>query len=171
MATYTFGLAKVMVAEVSADGTMPETSTMTKIGEVFEDSGSLEQEEGETTEFKEEGNPIPKVVITKQGKITFKFNLMNVDPKMMADYIGGSVNVTSKEWEFDGKAKSVEKALYIQPEQGLYFKIPKASISAVLSGEMNQSNLITMNFTVTPLSPGEGKKSVLAGNVSDLPTG
>ena len=35
MATYTFGLAKVMVADVSADGTMPETSTMTKIGEVF----------------------------------------------------------------------------------------------------------------------------------------
>lgn len=168
---YTFGLAKILVAEVLETGLMPETAVMTKIGEVFEDSGSLEQEEGESTEFKEEGNPIPKVVITKAGKITFKFNIMNVDPKMMADYIGGSVGVTSKEWEFDGKTKTVEKALFIQPEQGVYFKIPRASISAVLSGEMNQSNLLTMNFTVTPLSPGDGKKSVIAGLVSELPMG
>lgn len=168
MSVYTFGLAEILVAEPLATGLMPAESAMTKIGEVLEDSASLTQEDGDKTEIFEEGNPIPKVVIEKAGATTIAFNLMNVDPAMLADYIGGSVNSTSKEWEFDGKKKTVEKALFIKPKSGLYFKLPKASISSVLAGDMNQSGLLTLNFTVTPLSPGDGKKSLLAGKVSDL---
>ena len=168
MSTYTFGLAEILVGEVLETGLMPEVSTMTKIGEVAEDSASLTQEEGDKTEIFEEGNPTPKVVIEKSGNTTIAFNLMNVDPEMLAKYIGGAVDSTSKEWGFDGKKKSVQKALFIKPQQGLYFKLPKASISAVLAGDMNQSGLLTLNFTVTPLSPGDGKKSLLVGKVSDL---
>lgn len=165
---YTFGNAEILVADVLETGLMPEISTMTKIGEVLEDSASLTQEEGDKTEIFEEGNPDPKVIIEKPGSITVAFNIMNADPKMLSDYLGGTVGVTSKEWEFDGKKKSVQKALFIKPQQGLYFKFPKASISAVIAGDLNQSGLLTLNFTAKPLSPGAGKKSVLAGKVSDL---
>lgn len=168
MATYTFGLADILVAEVLTTGLMPAVNTMTKIGEVLEDSASLTQEEGDKTEIFEEGNPTPKVVITKSGSTRIAFSLMDIEPKTLADYIGGSVNATSKEWEFDGNTKAVEKALFIKPKQGLYFKIPKASISAVLAGDMNQNGLITLNFTVTPLSPANSGKSLLVGRVADL---
>ncbi|WP_333661595.1 hypothetical protein [Chishuiella changwenlii] len=169
MAVYTFGLAEILVAEVLETGLMPATADMGKIGEVLQDSASWTQEEGDKTEIFEQSNPIPKVIIEQPGATTLAFNLMNVDPEMLGKYIGGSVNATSKEWEFDGKKKAIEKALFIKPEQGLYFKLPKASISAVIAGDLNQSGLLTLNFTVTPLSPGDGLKSIIAGKVSDLP--
>ena len=168
-AVYTFGLAEILVADVLETGLMPATADMVKIGEVLQDSASLTQEEGDKTEIFEQSNPIPKVVIEQAGTTTIAFNLMNVDPAMLGEYIGGAVNATSKEWEFDGKKKSVNKALFIKPEQGIYFKLPKASMSAVIAGDLNQSGLLTLNFTVTPLSPGDGLKSILAGLVSDLP--
>ncbi|WP_312554887.1 hypothetical protein [Empedobacter brevis] len=171
MATYTFGLAEILVAASLATGLMPEASAMTKIGEVLEGTANMAQEEGDKAEFKEEGNPIPKVIISKAGSWTWNFNIMNADPEMLSEYIGGSYNATSKEWEFDGKTKTIEKALFIKPKQGLYWKLPKASISAVVAGDLNEDGLLTLNFTVSPLSPAEGKPSILSGKVTDLPTG
>jgi len=171
MATYTFGLAQILVAASLATGLMPEESAMTKIGEVLEGTANMAQEEGDKTPFREEGDPNPKVIITKAGSWTWNFNVMNADPEMLSEYIGGKYNATSKEWEFNGKTATIEKALFIKPKQGLYWKLPKASISAVVAGDLNEDGLLTFNFTVTPLSPAEGKPSILSGKVTDLPTG
>lgn len=107
------------------------------------------------------------MIITKAGSWSWSFNVMNADPEMLGEYIGGTYNDVTKEWEFDGKTNAIEKALFIKPKQGLYWKLPKASISAVVAGDLNEDGLLTLNFTVTPLSPADGKPSILSGKVTD----
>lgn len=182
--SYTFGLASIKVAEVLESGLMPETSAMTKIGEVLEKTASITQEEPTFTDFKEEGNATPKVRVKQEGPFNFVFQIMNADPAFLADYIGGEV--VNGAWNYYGKSINIEKALAIIPEQGLSWKMPKASISATIGGSLDNENLVTVTFNVTPLSPGDdlpsiisevvdsssqaARRTIYAGSVATLPT-
>lgn len=163
---YTYGLTEILVAEVLATGKMPVVTTMTKIGEVLEGTANLAQEAGDKVEFREEGVSAPKVIIQKSGTWTFAFEIMNVDTKMLSDFIGGAV--VGKTWTFDGTTKVVEKALFIKPKVGLYWQIPRASISATIGGDMNEDGLITLSVTVTPLAPAAKEPAMIVGEVKDL---
>lgn len=182
--SYTFGLASIKVADVLESGLMPADSAMTKIGEVLEKTASITQEEATFTDFKEEGNATPKVRVKQEGPFNFVFQIMNADPAFMAEYIGGEV--VNGAWNYYGKSINIEKALAIIPEQGLSWKVPKASISATIGGSLDNENLVTVTFNVTPLSPGDdlpsiisevvasssqsAKKTYYAGSVATLPT-
>ena len=166
MSTFTLGLSEILVGDVLETGLMPEISAMTKIGKVLENTASVTQEEATFTDFKEQGSAAPAVRVKQDGAFSSTFQIMDADPELLAKYLGGSV--VGKVWNYLGKSVNVEKALFIKPNQGLYFQFPKASISATIAGELNNENLVTVTFNVTPLSPGEDKPSVLAGKITDL---
>lgn len=166
MSVYTFGLSEILVGNVLETGLMPALNTLTKLGEVLEGTATMTQEAGDRTEFREEGVITPKVVIQKAGSWSWNFNIMNADPAMLASYLGGTV--TNGVWNYLGETVNIEKAIMIKPKQGLYWQLPKAAISAVISGDFNEDGLVTLNFTVSPLSPGNAKPSILSGKVTDL---
>ncbi|WP_313386900.1 hypothetical protein [Chishuiella sp.] len=169
MQKYTFGLASILVAAVLDTGLMPAIADMTKIGEVLEGTANIAQEEGTRNEFKEEGVSAAKVIIKKNGAFSWTFNIMNADPEMFSEYIGGSYNATTKEWEYKGENTTIYKSIFIKPKEGLYWKVPKAEISAVVAGELSEEGLVTLNFTVTAVSPGDDLVMLMAGLVSNLP--
>ena len=167
MEVYTLGLSEILIGAVTQTGDMPALNTMTKIGEVLENTASFTQEEATFTEFKEEGNSTAKVrVQSGGGGFNFIFQIMNVNPALLAKYVGGTV--TNGVWSFMGSTITMEESMYIKPKQGLYFQMPKASISATIGGELNAENLVTATFNVSPLSPAANKPSLLSGKISDL---
>lgn len=167
MQKYTFGLTEILVADVLTTGKMPEIATMKKIGEVHEGTASINNEAGDKTEFREEGVSAPKKVILKASTFGWVFNIMNVSVDMLAEFVGGKKVL--EEWAYYGNAKVVEKALFVKPKEGLYWKIPKAAISALIVGEYNDDGPITLNFEVSLLDPGNNEPSLMAGEVSKLP--
>ena len=111
-------------------------------------------EASEVTEHFEEGHAAP--VYSKRTKKIPKstFQLCDVDPDMLAKYVGGTVN--SGTWEFNGNELTANVALEIIPEQGMIFQIPNASVEAVINSDMSSKGIFLVDFTVTPLAVDTG---------------
>ena len=157
----TLGLAEIMVGEASPAGTMPQETSMKKIGKTYRDSAKFSQETSEVTEHFEEGNAIPvaRKVTKKSPKISF--SIMDADIDTLVEYVGGTKvekNGTEKtKWAFDGTEVVKNKAILVKSEQGLWFEMPNASIEAVINADMSAKGIFLVEFTVTPLAVTEGK--------------
>lgn len=155
----TLGLSVIEVGVASAAGTMP-TSTMAKIGKTYRDSCKLNQAASEVTEHFEEGKSAPEVRRKTKSIPVLTFQLMDPDPALLADLVGGEIIETSK-WGFDGTEEAANKAIRVKSEQGLWVDIPNGDVEAVINAEFSQKGIFLLDVTVTPLAVSAGK-SVLA---------
>ncbi|MFV0232767.1 hypothetical protein [uncultured Empedobacter sp.] len=167
MQKYTFGLTAILVGAVLPTGLMPSLATLKKIGEVNEGSASMTMEKGESTKIYEEGNPTPKVVIPKPDSVSFEFALLDATPELIKEYLGG-VTEGATAVGFLGKTIQVEKAVLVKPDQGVYFAIPRASITATIGGEFNSDGTLVMTMTVEPLDPGNDKSPISTDYLANL---
>ncbi len=148
----TIGLADIKVGKASLDGVMP--SSMEKIGRVYQDKCSLEQDAPEVIEHFEEGNPSPIVRFVEQKPPKIKFSLFVDNLDILKEYVGGSVD--SEIYSFTS-AEVNNVALRIEPKQGLVFDMPNASISANLKGELTKKGILLLEVEGTPLNVENGK--------------
>lgn len=157
MAVITLGLSEIKVGEASPAGTMPEA--MTKIGKTYQNTCKIVQEAAEVTEHFEEGKAAPEVRKKRKKVPQITFSIMDADPQLLADFIGGTVTGTgdAAEWGYDGTEVVANKAITVIPEQGLEFSIPNADIEAVIDADMSAQGIFLVNFTVTPLAVSSGK--------------
>ena len=154
--TITLGLCQILVAEASAAGTMPEKATMTKIGKTYKDTANINQDAADVTEHFEEGKSAPEVRKKSKKIPKVTFSLMNPDPTMLANYVGGTGDEKGG-WGYDGDEVTANKAVYIETEQGLDFAIPNGDIEAVINGALSTSGIVLIDFTVTPCAVTTGK--------------
>lgn len=154
MATITLGLSKILVGPASADGTMPQSSGMTKIGKTYKDTCKIVQEPSEVTEHYEEGKAAPEYRKKSKKVPKITFSLMDVTAKMLADYLGGKES--DGEWTFDGDEKVNNYAVRVEPEQGLAFNIPNGDIEAVINADMSAKGIFLLDVTVTPMAVNQG---------------
>lgn len=154
--TITLGLCQILVAEANAAGTMPEKATMTKIGKTYKDTANINQDAADVTEHFEEGKSAPEVRKKSKKIPKVTFSLMNPDPTMLANYVGGTVDGKG-DWGYDGDEVTANKAVYIETEQGLDFAIPNGDIEAVINGALSTSGIVLIDFTVTPCAVTTGK--------------
>lgn len=146
----TIGLVEVLVGEAAPSGTMP--TALTKIGKVYKDTATIEQEAAEVTEHFEEGVATP-VVRTKQPKIQkVKFSLMDADVQMLIDYVGGENVGTDEdpEWGFDGTQLVANKSFFLKTKKGLDFEIPNGDVECVVKSDMSSKGIFLVEFTITP---------------------
>jgi len=149
----TLGLSEIQSGVASAAGTMPET--MTKIGMTYKDSCKLNQDKADVTEHFEEGKSSPAVRNKTKKMPALAFSIMNPDPALLADLVGGSV--TNGKWGFDGSETTANKAVRVKSVQGLYVDIPNADVEAVINAEMSQKGIFLVDVTVTPMAVTAGK--------------
>lgn len=149
----TLGLSEIKVGTASPAGTMPEE--LTKIGKTYQNTCRITQDESEVTEHYEEGKAAPEVRKKRKNVPKITFSIMDPDPQLLADYIGGTI--TGGTWGFDGSESVSNKAISLIPEQGLMFNIPNGDIEAVIDADMSAQGIFLVNFTVTPLAVSEGK--------------
>lgn len=152
----TFGLSQIEVAAAAPDGTMPAEGSMTKIGKTYEDTCKMAQQTAEVTEHREEGQAAPAVRIKKKKMPVLTFSIMDPDPQLLADYVGGEVDGTSGAWGFNGDEVVANKAIRVKSKQGLWADIPNGDIEATINSEFSDKGLFLVDFTVTPLSVSTG---------------
>lgn len=120
-------------------------------GLTYEDTCNMAQEDPETTEFYAEEEDDPIETITKGGKTTFNFSIMNPTTAMLKRLFGGDVK--SDVWEMPDKAAEVEESLIIVPKKGLKFQIPRAKLVAKLNGEFSKKGIFLIEVSATVLKP------------------
>ena len=157
----TLGLAEILVGTASEAGTMPEESTMTKLGKTYKDTAKFSQEASEVTEHFEEGRAAPEVRKKSKKIPKLTFSIMDADIDALVKYVGGTkVNKSGSEktrWAFDGSELVDNRAILVKTEQGLYFEMPNADIEAVVNADMSAKGIFLVEFTVTPLAVKDGK--------------
>ncbi|KAA6350871.1 hypothetical protein EZS27_001718 [termite gut metagenome] len=153
MGLITIGLAQIKVGVAAPSGTMP--AQLTKIGKTYKDTCKIAQDAAEVTEHFEEGKSAPEIRKKSKKIPKLTFSLMNADPQMLADYVGGGV--TSGKWGYDGDELVANKAILVETEQGLDFEIPNADMEAVINLDMSAKGIFLVDFTVTPLAVAAGK--------------
>ncbi len=157
MGVITLGLSEIKVGVAAPNGTMP--SELAKIGKTYKNTCKIAQETSEVTEHYEEGKAAPEVR-KKQKKVpVVTFSIMDPDPQLLADFIGGEVTGEGDEavWGYSGDEVVANKAISVIPEQGLQFDIPNGDIEAVINADMSAQGIFLVDFTVTPLAVTAGK--------------
>ena len=149
----TIGLKQVKVGEAAPNGTMP--TVLTKIGKVYKDTIKMAQDAPDVTEHFEEGKASPEVRAKARKIQKVTFSLMDADPQVLADYVGGEV--VEGKWLYDGSEDVAPKAIFIESEQGFDFEIPNADIEAVINADMSAKGIFLVDFTVTPMAVSAGK--------------
>lgn len=123
----------------------------TKFGYTYEDTAKMSQEDGESTEFYSEEEDDPIEQITKAGKITFNFSVMDPTLQFLQRVFGGAV--AADVWSFPDAEAEIEESLIIKPRKGLMFQIPRAKIKAKLNGEFSKKGLMLVEVTATCMKP------------------
>lgn len=149
----TLGLSQITVGTAAENGTMP--GNMTKIGKTYKNTCKINQEKAEVKEHYEEGMAAPEVRRKSKKIPVLVFSLMNADPQMLADYIGGTV--TDGKWGYDGTEVVANKAIHVESEMGMVFDIPNADIEAVINHDASAEGIFLVDFTVTPCAVTSGK--------------
>lgn len=147
---YTTGTTQILVGTAATTGVMPSVASMTKIGEVYQNTCKITQDKPDITGHKEEGKSFDAIQVVDNKAPKLAFSLMNADAQLLADYIGGSI--ASGRWGYDGTAIVANKAFSLQTARGLCFDIPNASIVATLNGDMSKKGIFLVDFEVTPLA-------------------
>jgi hypothetical protein len=166
---YTYGLSDISVGavELTPTGAIPATG-FTKIGETYQDSCKSSQEAAEVTAFYEEGKAVPAVSTEKKKPIVFSFSIMNPDPKLLSDYLGGSFAAASASvgstWGWDGSETVANAAFIIKPKAGMTIYIPNGKVQAVLNAALSSKSLVLVDFTVTPEGVTSGKAIYAVGD-------
>jgi hypothetical protein len=138
----------------------------TKFGLTYEDTAKMAQEEGESTEFyaEEEDDAIEE--ISKAGKITFSFSVMNPTLECLKRLFGGEV--ATDVWAYPDAEAQVEESLIILPKKGLKFQVPRAKLKAKFNGEFSKKGLLLIEVTATVMKPTtSGLKKLYISKVSD----
>lgn len=150
-ALVTLGLSKILGknTEPSA-GDFAETG-YTAFGLTYQDTCTMQQEDPETTEFYAEEEDDPIEISERQGKIVFKFSIMNPTLDTLTRLFGGTT--ASSIYAHPDVVGNVEESLIIVPKKGLKFQIPRAKLVSKINGEFSKKGLFLVDVTATVLKP------------------
>lgn len=120
-------------------------------GLTYQDTAKMAQEDGESTEFyaEEEDDAIEE--ITKAGKTTFSWSIMNPTLELLKRLFGG--DIASDIWAYPDAVASVEESLIIKPKKGLKFQVPRAKVKAKFNGDFSKKGLLLLEVTATVMKP------------------
>lgn len=154
---FTLGLSKIEMGAIAQDGGMG--ATLAQLGYTNQNSAQLTMEIPTATEFFAEEVDDPVLVSKKAGAITFAFDIMNPAPETLEQLMGGTAgksddSLTDKDqWEAPDSVSDVELSLKITPKQGYCFAVPRASISANLTGNFAASSLMLLHVEAKVMTP------------------
>lgn len=151
MSKVTLGLSKIL-GKAGEPTTCDFSETgYSAFGLTYQDTAKMTMEDGEETEFYAEEEDDPIDTITKAGKTSFTFSIMNPTVECLKRLFGGEV--TSNVWAYPDQVAEIEESLIILPKKGLKFQVPRAKIKAKINGEFSKKGLLLIEVTATVLKP------------------
>jgi len=164
MGVITLGLSEIQVGVAAANGTMPGAEELVKIGKTYQDSCKMKQNTATVTEHFEEGKAAPEVRNKKKQIPALTFSIMDPDPQMLADYVGGEFTAAvvgppavPATWGFNGDEVVANRAIRVKTKQGLWVDIPNGDLEATINSEFSEKGIFLVDFTVVPMAVSAGK--------------
>lgn len=157
-----FGLKSIKIGAVGADGGMG--ADLAALGVTSEGTAVFSKDEDEVKEFFSEENDDPIEIITKKGKTTLQFGIVDVTPSTLVKVLGGTVDVSvpaTPVWKAPATAPSIEKSIEVITKKDVKIEIPRALITASIDWNLGKEALATVKIKATVLTPTkEGEPSV-----------
>jgi hypothetical protein len=150
---YTIGLSSIEVGAIEDDGGMG--TILSALGLTFQDTCKLQQDDPETTDFYAEEVDNPVFSMSRAGKTTFTFSIMNPELATLQSMLGGTISGSgdTAKWLAPDTLPIIEQSVKITPQQGLVFEIPRMKIVAKINGEFSKKGLLLIEVTGTVLQP------------------
>ena len=156
-AKYTYGLKEVLVGTADAStGAVPAIANLTKLGEVYQDTCSFNQDDPDITEHREEGVAAPKVVQVTKTLPYITLSLMNPSADVLSKVFGGTAS--GDVWGINGDEADVVKSVRLVTKVGLDFGIPNAMLTAKMnSTTIGDKTIVLVDVTIRPQAVASGK--------------
>ena len=156
-ATYTYGLKEVLVGTADAStGTVPAIGNLLKLGEVYQETCSFNQDDPEITEHREEGVAAPKVVQQVKTLPYITLSLMNPSADVLSKVFGGSASGDA--WGINGDEADIVKSVRLVTKVGLDFGIPNALLTAKMNTTtISDRTIVLVDVTIRPQGVASGK--------------
>lgn len=145
----TAGLTKIEIGEIAVDGGMSttlETICYTKDGGV-----KLVVEDPQVTEFIPEELDDPIDSISKKGKTTIEWTLLDPDADALVAVMGGTA--VAGVWSQPRTQPTIEKSLKITPNKGLVVACPRVSIVGKIDAEFSKKGSFSVVVKATVMAP------------------
>ena len=152
-----FGIYKVLLGDVQADGTMPDEADMVEVGELVYDSIAFDYEENSIVDIKnQETGKVDLSVVEEEGSKKFTFSTRNMKFENMILAFGGEV--VDGVWNAPlNTYNGVEKALKVvlKAPTGLHAvtDFPRVNVIATFQGAVVENATTDIVFSCTALTP------------------
>jgi hypothetical protein len=149
------GLSKIEVGDIAADGDMG--TSLSRLGNTLQGTCNITQEDPETNDFFAEEFDDPAVTISRRGKTSLAFSVMNPDLTTLQSCFGGTVTGTgsSAKWVAPVSLPSIEKSVRVTPQMGLIWEFPRMKITAKINGVFSRENVFVIEVTGTASQPSK----------------
>ena len=148
------GLSKIEVGTPVSGG---EATSYATLGYTDPDSCTLDTEDPETTDINAEEADDPIYSISKGGKSTLNFNVLNPLTTTLTQMMGGTVDQTTGDWEAPTQLTQPELSVKITMESGHIFRFPRVKFFCKYSGSFGKSEPIKLACIGSVLIPTDGE--------------
>ena len=168
MGQITNGIDKIEVGIPGANGTM--ASVLDVLGYTNIDSASLQEADGNTTDFNVEELDTPLFSRTTPGKITMVFQI--ADPNLVAfqKVFGGTISGSgaSAQW-LAPKVRPVKQwSVKITPQIGYIIEVPYAKLTPKMNMDLGKNRLAMIEIELEVLTPqDQATAPITIGGVVD----
>jgi hypothetical protein len=160
MDVYTLGLSKIEIGDIKEDGDMGETLTVW--GQTLQGTCNVSQEDPETNDFYAEELDDPAVSISRRGKTTLAFSIMNPDLEVLQKSFGGTITGegSAAKWNAPAQLAVIEKSVRVTPQMGLIWQFPRMKINAKINGQFSRENIFAIEVSGLALQPKKAGVSI-----------
>lgn len=145
------GLTKIEVGEPTSGGA--EATTFTTLGYTDPDSCSVDTDDPEVTDVNAEEVDDPILSISKGGKSTLNFNVLNPDGDALEMMMGGTYDTSTHKWSAGSALVQPELSVKITTNTGYVFHYPRVKFTCKYSGSFGKSEPIKLACSGTILVP------------------
>jgi hypothetical protein len=131
-------------------------------GQTLQGTCNVTQEDPETNDFFAEELDDPVVSISKRGKTTAVFSVMNPDVNALQKFFGGTItgSGSTAKWKAPKQLPVIEKSVKITPQMGLIWEFPRMKINAKINGAFSRENIFVIEVSGTALQPSKADEGI-----------
>ncbi len=153
MAHYSSGITEIAIGAIAGDG--GAGTTLASVGDIYEGTAEFVQDDNETTEHYSEIADDPFLVVTKKGKMTVKFSIVDVTPATLVLFLGGTAAGTApaETWASPATLPNIEQTVRITTREGFVILIARAKIVGKINWNLGRTEVAKIDVEATILTP------------------
>lgn len=149
----TLALEKIEISDIEEDGGLGTDFAV--LGKTYKDTAELMGADPEVFEHQSEESEDPEETVTRKGKVTVKWSIMDTDADTLVKVLGGTSTgmVPDKIWSAPDQAAEIEKSIKITPKSGKVVNIVRAKLVGKPNYKLSYTGIFLVDIIATILAP------------------